>query len=237
MNSRPLFKTLALAALLFGAATGGIHARTITWGDAVGDTLLYSTGGNLGNDVIFELGSFGSFTPTTSNMDQWAANWKIFDQAQAPSTSGFNSSEGFFSSTATVNADGTSSASPPLSPFVFGQGEQAYIWVFKADKGLSLTGGGEWALVTNDSTDGNAFDDWLFPSHSDQTNQPLDWRLSIATDVIFGGLNDVQGAGDHNSNPVTFDLQLHALVPEPGSAVLLGVAVASLGLRRRRNAA
>src|SRR3569623_704057 len=220
MTSRPLYKTLALAALLFEAVTGRLHARTITWGDAVGDTLLYSAGGNLGDDVIFELGSFGSFTPTTSNKDQWAANWKIFDQAQAPSPSGFNFSEGFFDSTATVNADGTSSASPPLSPYVFNQGEQAYIWVYRTDKSLPLDGGGEWALVTNNATDGNALDDWLFPAHSDQTNQPLDWRSSIATDVVFGGLNSVQGAGDHNINPVTFDLQLH-IVPEPGSALLL----------------
>lgn len=231
MTFRTFLQTLACAALLLGA--GSSHARTITWGDAVGDTLLYSAGGNLGDDVIFELGSFGSFTPTTSNMDQWVANWKVFDQAVAGA--GFNSAESFFDSTATVNADGTSSAAPPLSPFVFNQGEQAYIWAFKVDK--TLANGGEWALITNDATDGSSLDDWLFPSHSDQTNLPLEWRLSNASDVIFGGLNSVQGPGDHNSNPVTFDLQLHAIVPEPGSGLLLGAAVAALGLRRRRAAA
>ena len=224
-------KALAIAvSLLLGTAVSS-HARTITWGSAVGDTLLYSAGGSLGDDVTFQLGSFGSFVPDATNMNQWQANWKVFDQAAAPSTSGFNSSEGLFSSTATLNADGTSSAG--LSPSTFAQGEQAYIWAFKTDQ--SLVNGGEWALVTNDAaTDPNAANNWLFPAHSDQTNLPLDWRISNATDVIFGGLNSVQGAGDHNSNPVVFDLQLHAIVPEPGSALLACVAALGLGLRRRR---
>jgi hypothetical protein len=223
----------ALAAILLLGSAASSHARTITWGDAVGDTLLYSAGGSLGDDVTFQLGSFGlGFTPDTTNMSQWAANWHVFDQAVAPASSGFNSSEGFFSSTATVNADGTSSSG--LSAYSFTQGEQAYIWAFKPNQ--SLVNGGEWALVTNDAaTDPNAADNWTFPAHSDQTNLPLDWRISNATDVIFGGLNSVQGPGDHNSNPTTFDLQLHTVVPEPGSAVLVAAAAFGLTLRRRKS--
>ncbi len=231
MTFRPNLKALAIAAsLLLGTAVSS-HARTITWGSAVEDTLLYSAGGSLGDDVVFQLGSFGTgFVPDTSNMSQWAPNWKVFDQAIAPSSSGWNSADGFVSSTATVNSDGTSSNS--LSPFTFAEGEQAYIWAYKVDK--TLANGGEWALITNDSSDGNSLDDWLFPAHADQTTLPLEWRLSNATVVVFGGLNDVQGAGDHNSNPTVFDLQLHSIVPEPGSAVLLGVAAIGIGLRRRR---
>ncbi len=231
MTIRPHLKALALAVtLLLGFSTSS-HADTINWGDSVGNTVLFSAGAPLNDSVVFQLGTFGSFVPTTSNMDQWSANWHVFDQAVAPSTSGWNSSEGFFSSTATVNSDGTSSSG--LSPYSFQQGEQAYIWAFSPDQ--SLANGGEWALVTNDAaTDTNPANNWLMPSATDQTVLPLDWRIDGATDVIFGGLNSVQGPGDHNSNPVTFDLQLHAVVPEPGSALFLGVAAVTLQLRRRR---
>ena len=84
------------------------------------------------------------------------------------------------------------------------------------------------------SLDGNGADDWLFPAFGGQTGEVRNWYLNNATDVIFGGLNSVQGAGDHNSNPVVFDLQLHAVVPEPGSALLACVTALALGLRRRR---
>lgn len=232
MTFRPKLKVFALAVSLLLGTTLGSHARTITWGSAVDDTLLYSAGGSLVDDVVFQLGSFGTFVPTPSNMDDWQANWKVFDQAAAPAGSGFNSSAGFVSSTVTMNSDGTSTY---LSPYTFAEGEQAYIWAFKVNQ--TLANGGEWALVTNDSTDGSSVDDWTLPAHSDQTSLPLEWRLGNATVVVFGGLNDVQGAGEHNSNPTVFDLQLHAIVPEPGSAVLLSVAAFGLGLRRRRGKA
>ncbi|MDB6120910.1 MAG: hypothetical protein JWO08_4691, partial [Verrucomicrobiaceae bacterium] len=150
MTFRPNLKALAIAAsLLLGTAVSS-HARSINWGSAVDDTLLYSAGGSLGDDVVFQLGSFGTgFTPDASNMSQWLPNWKVFDQAAAPASSGWNSAEGLFSSTATLNSDGTSTY---LSPYTFAEGEQAYIWAFKVDQ--TLANGGEWALVTNDSSDG-----------------------------------------------------------------------------------
>ncbi|MDB6138442.1 MAG: hypothetical protein JWO94_1514 [Verrucomicrobiaceae bacterium] len=228
----PKLQALALAVSLLLGTAASSNARSINWGSSVNDTLLYSAGGSEGDDVVFQLGSFGTFVPDTTNMSQWAANWNVFDQAVAPDGSGFNSSQGFVSGTVTVNSDGTSSSG--LSPYIFSQGEQAYIWAYKVDK--TLANGGEWALITNDSTDGSALDDWTFPAHADQTVLPLDWRLSNATDVIFGGLNSVQGPGDHNSNPVSFDLQLHTVVPEPGSALLACTALLGLGLRRRRPA-
>ena len=226
-------KAFALAAaLLLGSAITG-QARTITWGSSVGDALLDGNGQALGNDVTFELGSFGSFVPTAANVSQWAANWKTFDTANV-GNGGWSPVDSFVNSSATLNADGTSTGQPSTLPFTFAQGEQAYIWVYRPDQLATTTS--EWALVTNDSTDSNSLDDWTFPAHSDQTILPLDWRFSNASDVIFGGLNSVQGPGTHNDNPTTFDLQLHTVVPEPSSALLAASALVSLGLRRRRTA-
>ncbi len=218
--------------LLFALLLGGIlplQARTIEWGNAVGDTVVTSTGIALDDSFIFELGSFGSFMPSESNLELWAANWKVFDRAVAPALEGWNSAAGFFSSAATMNAGGVSSESPPLPSFTFTPGEQAYIWVYN---GLTIDALTEWALVTNNALDGNAADDWLFPAPGGKEDLPLEWRISGATRVPFGGLNDVEGPGDYSVTPPSFDLQTHA-VPEPASALLLGIA-GLLSLRRRR---
>lgn len=226
-HPQPRLLGLLLALLLGGGLP--LQARTIEWGNAVGDTVVTSTGIALDDSFVFELGSFGSFTPTESNLELWAANWKVFDTAVAPALEGWNSAAGFFSSAATMNAGGVSSESPPLPSATFAEGEQAYIWVYN---GLTIDALTEWALVTNNSLDGNIADDWLFPAPGGKTDMPLEWRISGATQVAFGGLNDVEGAGDYSVTPPSFDLQTHA-VPEPASALLLGLA-GLLSLRRRQ---
>ncbi len=218
---------LVLALLAISPPT--LPARTIEWGNAVGDTLVNSTGVALDNSYIFELGTFGSFLPSEFNLSLWQTNWKVFDRAAAPASSGWNSALGFFSGTATLQTDGTSSQAPPLPTYTFAQGEQAYIWVYN---GLTIDALTEWALVTNNGLDGNPLDDWTMPSHSDQTLQPLEWRLSSATQVPFGGLNGVEGPGDYSVTPPAFELQTHA-VPEPASALLVGLAGLLFQFRRR----
>ena len=204
-------------------------ARTIEWGNAAGDTVVNSAGVPLDDTFIFELGSFGAFLPTSANLDQWAANWKVFDRALAPAIDGWNSVDGFFSSAATVNAGGVSSESPPLPAFTFAENEQAYGWVYN---GLTIDALTEWALFTNNSLDGNALDDWLFPAPGGKTDMPLEWRLSQANAVPFGGINDVEGPGGYTVDPGVFDLQTHT-VPEP-SGFLLAAAAGLLALLRRR---
>lgn len=230
-NSHPAMKTqrLILALTLLALSAAKLPARTIDWGGAVGDTLITSAGVPLDDTFIFQLGTFGAFTPTEANLDQWAANWKIFDQAIAPAASGWDSALGFFTGSATLQSDGTSSNSPPLPQFTFAQGEQAYIWVYNSLTISSLT---EWALITNNGLDGNPLDDWTMPSHSDQTLQPLDWRVSNATDVPFGGLNDDEGPGDYTVDPGVFQVQTHT-VPEPGTALLIGIGGLIFQFRRR----
>ncbi|MBX7207514.1 MAG: PEP-CTERM sorting domain-containing protein [Verrucomicrobiaceae bacterium] len=217
----------ALALLVMSATS--LPARTIDWGSAVGDTIVTSTGIPLDDTFIFELGTFGAFVPTEFNLDQWAANWKVFDRAIAPAANGWDSALGFVDSSATLQTNGTSSKSPPLPGFTFAQGEQAYIWAYN---GLTIDSLTEWALITNNSLDGNALDDWTMPAHADQTAQPLDWRLSTAGSVPFGGLNDVEGPGSYTVDPGTFALQTHT-VPEPGTALLIGLGGLAFQVRRR----
>lgn len=217
---------LALLCLGQAAAPG----RTIEWGNAAGDTLSTSSGTPLDDTFIFELGTFGSFVPTAANMSLWAANWKVFDRAVAPDTGGWNSLLGFFNSTANLLSDGTSSASPPLPPYTFLQNEQAYIWVYN---GLTIDALTEWALITNNALDGNSADDWLMPDAGDQTTLPLEWRLSNASAVLYGGLNNVEGAGGFSVIPPDFALQTHT-VPEPSTMLLTLLAGMGALLRRTK---
>jgi PEP-CTERM motif len=219
------------------------QSTTINWGTYIGPTtyLFDSTGTALNDSYYFQLGSFGnSFTPTDANLVNWWANWKPFDQAEAPPSSGWNSSTGVVARTATLETDMTTSNTALSQTNFFTAGEQAYIWVFKDLTALGVptfTTGFEWALVTNNSSDGNVADDWLFPTPSGHVASTLDWRIEDATASPFGGLNNIQGPGDYSSTPSDFILQTHtATVPEPGSALLIGLSglFYAVRLRRRR---
>lgn len=222
-------KTLYLLLIGLGVVCSA-SAHTINWGNSVGDSLFDSKGNPLDDSYTFELGSFGSFLPTDQNMDLWQSNWKVFDRAST-ANGGWSSSASFFSGSANLNFDSTSS-SPEASPSsLFNTGEQAYIWAFNTQ--VRTDGFTEWALITNTSLDGNTLDNWTFPSATDHEGLPLEWRLSSATVVNYGGLNNVQGPGDHTANPGSFDLQTHSVIPEPGSGLLL-LALGTIW-RLRRN--
>ncbi len=224
-------QSLILALTFCLLAASSARARSINWGGAVANNLYESNGSIMDSIMVFEVGSFGSsFLPTEFNMDQWLTNWKVFDRAV--DGAGWNPGAQFFSSTANLLTNGTSSASPPLPSYTFAQGEQGYIWAYKTDQDYKI--GLEWALITNDSSNGT-LDDWIFPPHSDQTSLPLQWRLSTATTPIFGALNNVQGPGEHTSTPVSVNLQTHA-IPEPASSLFIGIASLIPLLSRRRKA-
>lgn len=228
-------KLLNLAAALLMLAPLA-NATTIEWGSSVGDNLFDSHATALDESFTFELGSFGSFVPDFSNIELWSANWKPFDQASTgtlPVT--WSPLDGFFSSSADLVpgvGGATSSASPPLPSFTFAPGEQMFIWAFNTKNLAANTT--EWALVTNDLTDGITADDWLFPAVGDHSNVPIKWRLPISTHVIFGGLNNMDGPGDFTPPGTDFQLQTHtvSVVPEPSSALM--IAATGLLLRRRR---
>jgi len=225
LTSLPVMKTfsLLLGLLLVVSVPAPAVARTIDWGNAVGDSLVSSTGAALDNGFTFELGSFGTFIPTQFNLEDWAANWKVFDRAQTPND--WNSALGFFNSTATLEEGGVSSEAPPLSPFIFEEDEQAYIWVYNTQ--TMAFGYTEWALLTD-------ADGWTFPAPGGKTDLPLEWRVSTADTLIYGGLQGVQGPGGYTADPLGYEIQTHSVVPEPSGLMLVFAAGALRVLRRRR---
>jgi hypothetical protein len=219
--------TLLTSLVLFALPA---KASTLIWGSTPGDKLYTSYGAVLDDNFTFELGTFGTFTPTLSNADQWQANWRVFDRAVAPGTSGWNSGSGYFSSEATLTEDFTSNSFYASSEVTFTPGEQVYIWTYNT---LSFGPGAEWALVTNDSSDENDDDNWVMPEPQCCGAGVVQFRIEDATSVPLGGVNDERGPGTFTNEPETYQLQT-ASIPEPGTSLLVSLLGFVFALRRRR---
>lgn len=230
--SRLLLTCVALSAF---AVAVPLRASTIFWGSDFNDLLFDSSEQPLDGSFSFEIGSFAAgFVPTTSNINDWAANWKVFDRAFDPTPAdpndgdpeGWNTVDQFFVGTVEHTATGGSS-SPDANPSdIFAQGEVVYLWVYNT-KNREV--GTEWALVTDGTNTGDTSSDWVFPDPADPSSVSYDWQLADADLAIYGGLNGTTGGGQ----PFTIQTSL-VPVPEPGSMLLMGVAGLGLWLHRRR---
>lgn len=219
-------KLLCLALAL--AWTQGAQASTVFWSSAFNDNLFDSNGNALDATYSFEIGTFGTFVPTYQNVDQWAANWHVIDRAYDPDFNGWNSTEQFFGGTVDFDMSGQSS-SPDANPSdVFSEGDIVYLWAYNSK---SIVPSSEWALLGYGADPANTGDPWVVPNPSDTVSP--NWNLSDAHDTIMGGANDIQGPGTYSANPGVFSLQT-AVVPEPGSALLLFAAAATHLIRRAR---
>ncbi len=247
--SSKLLTQIACAGLLI-ACTATSQARQVGWGSAVGDNLFDSSGSIAANNFMldasfsFEIGVFANgFTPSSSNLSDWEANWVVFDAANTSIIDSWTPELGYFSSSANFNSNGTSSSASANPASIFTQNQVGYLWVFN-DKAVASTS--EWALVTDLISTGNVGDNWRMPDPADQISPSLFWALQDADTVVFGGLNDVQGAGAYTNDPaddpnvvplvdtgITYSLQTH-VVPEPGSALFLASAGFCWMLRKRR---
>ena len=206
-------------------------ASTIFWGSLNNDFLYDSNGNQLDSDFVFEVGIFdttGGWSPNSSNMSEWGARWMLFDRVVT--ATGWNANDQFFEGTVDHTITGGSSDAEANAAHVFPLGTQAYLWVYDTQDFIQ---GAEWALLADFDKGTNLFGlGWEFPDPSEQSGQSYDWQTRDLDTAIFGGVNNVQGAGSFTVNPGIFTIQTH-VVPEPGSALLLLAAGAGL-LRRRR---
>ncbi len=234
MKPRFLHRPFLLLAALAGlAATPLAQGSTIFWGSDFPDLLFDASEQPLGPEFSFELGTFGGgFSPTLANINDWAANWKVFDRAYdaTPGDNNDPDSEGWDSVTqsfvGTVNHTVTNgSSSPDANPAdFFGQGEIVYLWVYNTK---DRNTGTEWALVTDGGSGNDQFSDWVMPDPTDTGS--YDWMLADADLAIVGG---VDGTLSNNGD---FKIQTSLIpVPEPGSALLAGLAVLGALAQRRR---
>ena len=218
----------------------------IDWGtSAVTDKIIASDGTPITlAEFTIELGGFASgFSPSASNVEEWVANWRVFDAVTEGDTDasgpkgtvadGFVTESGptdaRFVGTGFLQVDGTSSSEDANGVDTFGPNQQAYVFIRNGDEtGIDA----EWLLYTSQS--GGA-DDWIYPSViGGQPDSPDSWFLAEADTAIWGAINGtIEGAGLHSDPSSDFILRTNTFVPEPSSALLLFLGALPF-LRRRR---
>ena len=229
-----------LAALLSPAV---VHAGTINWGSAFKDTLFNAYANPLTADFRWEMGSFApGFTPSENNLASWEANWRLLEEGAysqpnqyATETSVLIDNPDTGTGGFLWQRDDFDPALPASNPNVFRTGDRMYIWVYNA-KGISPST--EWALVTGITGGSSGSTNWSLPADIGSQSNPnaMDWRLSTANTVVFGGLNTVDGPGFNNQVAGPYSLQTARLVPEPTTACMGLGGIAALFLRRQRRA-
>lgn len=207
------------------------QADTINWGSEFGSVNVQSDGSTaVTAGFTIQLGKFASgFTPDGANVELWAENWIVFDELLPGE---HNAAFGYYTGERQL-----------LDNDTFQPGDQAYVWMYSSQ---TVVPGSEWLLYTNDVTDGIAGDDWLYPAApGSQQTEPLSWRVSNASHVVFGALDPDGGdaatpqQGDGYGTPpgTPFHVQTHTFVPEPGTAALGAAALLMLAGNRRRTRA
>ncbi len=208
-------------------------AWTIDWGSVIPSTLVDSKGNTISLDdgFLFELGAFNQgFEPLETNTDDWFSNWNIFDSVST--VDGFNESLGYFTSTAGLRSDGTSTStsSQVQGSFPGFEGLNAYLWIRNSTTEMSSGSESEWLLVRAQS--------WIFPEVPPDCCDnvlPLQWSVSQLTpsDIPgWGRQGDVIGPGEYEfDGPST--LQTYT-IPEPGAALLVFASALLVFLHRRR---
>ena len=189
-----------------------------------------SLGSSLDDSFSFELGTFDTgFTPTAGNLSDWGANWNVLDRVTAPAASGWDSGASIFSGNMTFDGSLVSLSSAADPSYSFITGSQIYLWAYNSQ---TLAPGNEWALVTRTGDVDFPTEAWSIPDAAETINTSL--TLTAADTVVYGGVNNVQGAGSYDTGaaPSSFALQTHA-IPEPSSALLLSVGLL-LAVRRKR---
>ena len=152
---------------------GCLHAQTIEWGSEFGTVFETSEGNSLDSSFVFELGAFDNlFAPTPSNVDDWFANWRVFDTGDYTPALGYVTSSASMITTASlgppVQVVGGSNSPTGDAAFNF-QGLQAYVWIRNEDSPSPTS---EWFLDVDPA--------WIFPNVNPDccgNDLPLQWVM------------------------------------------------------------
>ena len=231
-------------AVLFGLSlTLSSQGGTITWGGAIGDINVDSGAKPIDGGFTFQLGRFldkssgDAFDPQVDSFNLWEDHWVAFDESTYSfvEINGQPTNFGLYTGGARLQPDLTSDSTriPQQDPSsTFSPGDQAYIWGYNKK---AIDTDTEWILVTNDSSDGESEDDWLFPTPSTHSPETIQMRISGASTAVWGSLGDFRnddgtspeiiGQGSFSSRLDSYSIQTHGLfattIPEPGTALLL----------------
>jgi hypothetical protein len=222
---------LLLPAALISVAP--VAAIQIDWGSQVDSVIRDSFGNPLDETFTVQLGFFIDtlgvpFVPTYMNVEDWSSHWRVFDQAA------FDPSIGYFSSSAILQGDGSSS-SPYADVGVSFSNQDAYIWINNSEMPVE---GSEWFLARSE-TASLTTDAWnmpdAIPGCCDDRN-PLIWSVSdldTGDTPAYGRQGEIIGAGEYAVTD-SYTLQTFTFVPEPSAALLVALGGAVCVLRRRR---
>jgi hypothetical protein len=226
---RILIAALTLGTLLGQAPDALAEGMVINWNSEVLSNFIQQDGTSLlDSSFTFDIGTFvPGFVPTADNMTMWNSNFKTIQSASV-SNGMVDYVNGYYGGSFEV----TSNNSP------FERPNQGYLWV---NNSRSMGPTTQWALLTDDASDGNTDDDWTIPLFvANHTALPDDWELRNlqvlnSYKVVWGGADSSQGGTPGNyTNPTgAFTLQTH-LVPVPEPTIATGLAVAALVCLRRR---
>jgi len=219
--SKNCFRTGYRCILMMVCTATPLSAATVNWGSPYYSDLVTTTGLTIGSNFTFELGFFeDDFVPTNENVSSWVDHWRVFDVAE------YDESTGYFTGTADLRADGSSSSFEADVGVNF-SGKEAYVWVYNAK---TATTESEWFLARSAS--------WVLPSAPEEDccddTLPVQWSiddLATGETPVFGAHGDAAGAGVAAQPQSNNTIQTYA-VPEPNALGLLLVSVI-LWLRRR----
>lgn len=240
MNPRKNLLYLPAALILVAPAA----AIQIDWGSPTDSIIRDSFGNPLDDTFAIQLGYFVSvlgeepFVPSVTNVADWSSHWKVFDQAE------FDPETGYFSSSALLNPDGSSSS--PAADHDAGlsfSNQDAYIWIHNSENPVP---GSEWFLARSATASAatasaSATAAWHIPAATGgccDDRQPLTWSVTDLDggDVpTYGKQGNATGAGEFAVTGV-YDVQTFTFVPEPSAVLLLAIGGAAVVLRRRRTA-
>ena len=241
---RPLSR-LGVLALACGLFAGQVRAISVSWFSIAPDVdgpktvLRDSMGVSLDATFYMQLGFFANnFKPDATNTSQWAANWRVFDQAgdyAGDENDSFDPATGYYTrDSIEINQNGQS-----MSPYADTNhglglnfsGQEAYLWTF--NKKDPIAPGTEWLLARAN--------DWVFPTYDPQTCCPdlnKQWSVSdLARDgvtPVWGRQGTQIGAGNYTVTDNNYTFQTFTFVPEPSTALLTALGATFALLRRNR---